>query len=54
MVGKDGRQMMAPCGPSDPAGKAMTMMDLTGDQLKLPDVSLVNASRRLSMLNLLD
>lgn len=37
---KDGKQMWTPCGPSDPAGKAMTMMDLSGDQLKLAEVTI--------------
>lgn len=37
---KDGKILWTPCGPSDSEGKAMTMMDLSGDQLKLADVTI--------------
>jgi len=30
-----------PCAPSDPNGVKKKFMDLTGDQLKLPDVDIV-------------
>lgn len=37
----DGRPVYQPCAPSDPNGKAMRMLDIPGDQLTLPPISMV-------------
>jgi len=37
-----GKPIYQPCAPSDPAGVSMRMLDVAGDQLTLPSISLVN------------
>ncbi len=42
-IGKtsDGKPIFQPCAPSDPSGVTMRMLDVAGDQLTLPSISLV-------------
>lgn len=41
VMDSSGKMKYEPCAPSDPNGVNMKFMDLTGDQLKLPDVDIV-------------
>ena len=41
-VNDKGKVKFEPCAPSDPNGQKKKFMDLTGDQLKLPDVDIVS------------
>ena len=37
-VNVDGKTMLTPCDPGDPAGRAMTLMEVPGEQLQVPPV----------------
>ena len=42
--GAGGKKFYEPCAPSEPGGMKMKMMDLKGDELKLPDISMVSSN----------
>lgn len=47
-----GKPIYQPCAPSDPTGVSMRMLDVAGDQLTLPSISLVNYFRKGFFFNI--